>query len=451
MAYDLPDPLPDEPLFGVVARYGHLLRVRNWPVFLFDLFGYHARFSPSLLYNIAHVAGQTQSAWGMGTNQIVRERTLYPLLATFTSVREGDVMYDRLVTRRSRKLPSFMIELLQQPKIVRLCQACVIADRDRFGMAYWHRAHQMPGVVTCPTHGTWLHAIEYTPGLATAWPRIDSAAEASPSLELVVSNAQRENIQRVARASEYFLNGHEWVDAAALRTLCRSVVHNHGFAYGREGLAQERLRQSFIAHFGESYLRSVALYPSNRQNWLESRLNDYQVSSCVLPNILLGLFCGRLAEQGGDEAWPFCPNPLAGHGRAHAVEVREKISNRFYARCRCGYSFTYAGVDSGIPCEVVATVYGPDYARKAQELHLANHSVAQTARALGVSESTARRMVLIYDADVTPNRHESVALLIDRWREAVCSAGNTVAASRSRPGLWKAMRRYAPESISIVN
>src|SRR3546814_18116907 len=39
---------------------------------------------------------------------------------------------------------------------VRYCQACVADDRLAFGDAYWHREHQLPGVIVCNSHGCQL-------------------------------------------------------------------------------------------------------------------------------------------------------------------------------------------------------------------------------------------------------------------------------------------------------
>lgn len=30
---------------------------------------------------------------------------------------------------------------------------CLIEDTQKYGEPYWHRMHQIPGVLVCPTHG----------------------------------------------------------------------------------------------------------------------------------------------------------------------------------------------------------------------------------------------------------------------------------------------------------
>lgn len=76
---------------------------------------------------------------------------------------------------------------------------------------------------------------------------------------------------------------------------------------------------------------------------------------------------------------------------------------------------------------------------------------AEIARDLRIAESTARRMARVYSADVTPNRHTSVHAMVEKWRQTIASAGSIGIASRAEPGLWKALRRYAPEELGGVS
>ena len=43
----------------------------------------------------------------------------------------------------------------------RSCHECILVDQDAYGFAYWHRDHQLPGVLVCQKHGTPLLALPY--------------------------------------------------------------------------------------------------------------------------------------------------------------------------------------------------------------------------------------------------------------------------------------------------
>ncbi len=45
---------------------------------------------------------------------------------------------------------------IRDPDWLRFCPQCVKGDRERFGQCYWHRSHQVPGVLVCPEHKMFL-------------------------------------------------------------------------------------------------------------------------------------------------------------------------------------------------------------------------------------------------------------------------------------------------------
>ena len=53
---------------------------------------------------------------------------------------------------------------LSGPRLVRehsyLCTDCIRADLDRYGISYWHREHQVPGVLRCARHRSPLRYVE---------------------------------------------------------------------------------------------------------------------------------------------------------------------------------------------------------------------------------------------------------------------------------------------------
>jgi hypothetical protein len=47
---------------------------------------------------------------------------------------------------------------VRHPECLRFCPACVAEERNKTGEAYWHRLHQVTGVLVCPTHGLFLES-----------------------------------------------------------------------------------------------------------------------------------------------------------------------------------------------------------------------------------------------------------------------------------------------------
>ncbi|MDP9649670.1 TnsD family Tn7-like transposition protein [Paraburkholderia caledonica] len=447
MATDLFPPESDEPLFGMVSRYANELSVRNWPCFLAHLFGYRAHFSPALAYNLSRVAENTALTWGISPEDIAERHTLFPFYAAFVTYAQSKTMLDKLVIRRSRVLATFMPKLIHQRRVVRICDACIAEDRSGGTPLHFRRVHQLPGVVVCPVHGSWLRSLEYASSSQTPWPSVQEALAHGQIASPTATPEQLGNLSRVAVAAQYLLESRVMVDGEQLRQSCWEVLHNAGFAHGRDALSIGRVLEAFIAFYGNRYLEMVDLYPATRQNWVVARLAGRQRACCALPNVLLAVFCGSLASQMSVDGWPFCPNALAAHGSCHKVEAREAGNGRYYAHCRCGHSFAYRAVDGGDPVGAEVTVYGQGYAERANALFGAGRSVAHIARDLQLSETTARRMVRRQVSDALPSRTDSAAQLRARWCRVVKKHGAVRLAAVAEPGLWKAVRRYSPEVL----
>lgn len=443
MATDLNRPEPDEPLFGAITRYTDELNVQDWPSFLINLFGYRAHFSPALAYNLSRVADSTAATWGASPGQIAEQHTLFPFYAAFVSRKQAELMLASLFVRSPRALPRFMLKLIQQQKFVRCCDACLLEDQEGGHPLHFRRMHQLPGMAVCPRHCIWLRNLGYGSSSVTPWPGIREARAAGQIVSLEVTPDQLGNLKRVACAAQYLLEARVTVDAEKLRQSCWRALHDAGFAHGRDALSIRGVVEEFIAFYGSNYLRMIKLHPDSHQNWIAARLTGRQNASCALPNVLLGVFCGALVTSNAEEGWPCCPNRFASHGPGHRVEIRERHNDKYYARCRCGYAFTYRNVIDGEPADVIATVYGPDYVDAAQLLFSSGHSVAAIARELQISETTARRMVYEKVHDALPSRNESAVQLSSRWQRAAQQYGAVRATAVMEPGLWKAMRRYS--------
>jgi hypothetical protein len=447
MATDLFPPEADEPLFGMVSRYATELGVRDWARFLVNLFGFRAHFSPALAYNLSRVAENTAQTWGVSPEQIAEKHTLFPFYAAFVTPAQSQSMLDLLVVRRPRALATFMPKLIQQRRVVRICDACIAEDRRGGTPLHFRRVHQLPGVVVCPQHGSWLRHLDYCFSSRTPWPSVQEALALGEIASPAATPEQMGNLRRVAQAAQYLLEARVRVDGSRLRQSCWEALHNAGFAHGRDALTSRWVLHAFVAFYGESYLEMVDLFPATSQNWVVARLSGRQSACCALPNVLLGVFCSNLASPAPDDGWPLCPNRLATHGLAHKVEAREVHKGRYYAHCRCGHSFAYRSVAAGEPLGVVVTVYGQGYAKRASSLSCAGRSIAQIARDLQISETTARRMVRRPVGDALPSRTVSAAQLCARWRQVVKKYGAVRLAAIAEPGLWKAVRRYAPEVL----
>lgn len=110
MAIFLPEPLLDEPLFGVIARYIRDMGAHRYPVVI-HVFGRPTEFS-LLGSNLAHVERVTKDCWGLSAGEIAERMTCFPYYAALgnksqvdglrASVLSSGVRNNRLVADSNR-------------------------------------------------------------------------------------------------------------------------------------------------------------------------------------------------------------------------------------------------------------------------------------------------------------------------------------------------------------
>ena len=98
------------------------------------------------------------------SKSLLYQQTLAPLFLTFSSNKSTDLK--RLMTSGGS---GKAIRICQYHKFnersglfLKYCSLCAKHDIQTYGVAYWHRMHQIPGVGICSTHGILL-AVEPLP------------------------------------------------------------------------------------------------------------------------------------------------------------------------------------------------------------------------------------------------------------------------------------------------
>lgn len=153
----LPDWLPDESLFSWASRFhwlsGNVLSVRTSRM-LFD----HARSGTAhdLPGGLDRFVERTGGELG-DVETILQWHTIAPVLLAFQPPEKIEHVIGQL---RISSLGTLKFQLglvtaqFRANFPLKACPACMLRDRVEHQVAYWHRAHQLPGVWICPLHGT---------------------------------------------------------------------------------------------------------------------------------------------------------------------------------------------------------------------------------------------------------------------------------------------------------
>lgn len=155
--------LPDETLYSFVSRIHRLSSNAHAETTCRLLFG-HPRLGsahdfPCRIDTFAHrFSGRLGTA-----DTICRERTLLafylPWKSTVLQAHAINLMKGSTVSGLKYQL-GLLTSRFRANHVLKACPLCVEADRQTYGVAYWHRQHQWPGVWVCLQHGVYPHVFE---------------------------------------------------------------------------------------------------------------------------------------------------------------------------------------------------------------------------------------------------------------------------------------------------
>jgi hypothetical protein len=157
-----PAAFPDETLHSVLSRYARLCGGSSRKAAFADL------AASSFTHNVAfpNRLGDLVESLPHGTDlsvaRIIKRHTVLPYYAPFLT---SDLLQHAQASMAGNG-KGLMLKLgvnasrIEGASRVRFCSACLNEDIARVGAAYWHRVHQLPGVLVCPHHGQLVNVVD---------------------------------------------------------------------------------------------------------------------------------------------------------------------------------------------------------------------------------------------------------------------------------------------------
>jgi hypothetical protein len=148
--------LEDETFFSLCSRQHHVLGLIDTGSTLAWLYGPDCRaITHDFPGNLDSLNSRAAAHWG-DVESIIHDHTIFPVFCPFQS-ESRIAAVETLMRSPSVGSIKYQLGLLtsrfgaEHP--LRACLYCMAEDRNTHGVAYWHRTHQWPGVLLCPTHG----------------------------------------------------------------------------------------------------------------------------------------------------------------------------------------------------------------------------------------------------------------------------------------------------------
>lgn len=370
-----PAPYPDELLYSICARFSNLMQYRGKKSVVRDLFGTENVMAvvdfPS---HIDCLIAALPPGCNHTADTFINDHTLLPFYSPFLPLERLELVRRDMHGERGTTISTRIGTVasgIPLPRWLRFCPECVEEDRQNFGECYWHRVHQVPGVLVCPAHGDALlnsdaparnarTKYEFIPAEFA----VRSASRQQPNL----SHACSDILQHIAQDAAWLLEQRGLKHGPViLQKKYIASLADHGLLTPAGKVRLEGLIQAFKRHYSPELLVTLHCTIEERMvdSWFtrlfrppgESQRSQHPIHHLLLIHFLghqLSTFFSSPAERKpfGEGPWP-CLNPACDHYQRLTISECTLAYDRKVAggvvgtfSCHCGFIYTRKGPDS---------------------------------------------------------------------------------------------------------
>lgn len=271
-----PTPYPDELLPSTCARYADQLHYPSRSVTVSELFGERcAVVAYDIPGHLNYFLQQLPPGHPYSLHRLLYEHTLFPFYVSAQLSTDAQRLEQRTgqgssnVTYKSVGMVTYRA---RRPAQLRFCPACALADSEVYGEPYWHRAHQLPGVVVCPEHHLFLLSTRVEMQ-GRRLVRAKQAIEVMSQTTIRVAHNQS-ILVALARDAMRLLNENKVkLNVSSLRWRYRRELDTMGLMRNDRLLAQEAVK-TFMGTYSSDILTFLPFnaYPDQIGSWIKGML-----------------------------------------------------------------------------------------------------------------------------------------------------------------------------------
>lgn len=428
-----PIPYKDELLYSILARYHIRSGNISYKATIEDVFGSKtAAAVVDLPCNIENLINNMPVNETFTTQEIIDSYTNIPFYGAFLSSERARQIRNSMLGSRGGDIYSrigLMASNIIANRFLKFCPVCIKEDYKNYGEMYWHRIHQIPGVI-CPQHGVLLLdskvlLVSYNKHLFTAG-NFDNCR--IPDKSVCFSKALLKKLSDFSLDVKYlFDNKFPNREGTWFKKQYIEILKEKNYATVNGRLYRKRLFKDFNDFYGKEFLQYVQseINPYSQTNWLTDLIYSNNKTSHPIRHLILIRFLQVSISDifykdfdykpFGTGPW-ICLNSVASHYLQPAVEemkVSHGLDNKkpigtFY--CDCGFVYTRSGKDIDESSKYTYTKikqFGYVWEERLKEVIDRKLSLRETAKKMGVDPATIKKYAKKLGIQAFWHEHES--------------------------------------------
>lgn len=319
--------------------------------------------------------------------ELIYNHTMFPFYTSFLPPERKVVIYKLMKGKNGGDIYNrggLMATSISSNKYFKFCPECSKEDKLKYGELYWHRIHQIPGIVICSTHKIPLldskvlihqeNKHEYICANEENC-KLNSSNEVNKQTTLDEEQTLI-RLDKIINSEEYLkklfilvknvelLLNRQYNSRPSLwlwRNYNNKIIE-FGFANVNGQVKQKELIRSFIDYYGEDllYVLQSTVISDDESNWLSQIVRKHRKTFHPIRHLLLIQFLGITLDELFDEKievkpfgkgpWP-CLNAGAEHYLQPVIndlkisyDSKSKKTIGIFT-CSCGFIYSRRGPD----------------------------------------------------------------------------------------------------------
>lgn len=456
----LPAPYPDELIFSVFARH-----TRNTGTPTANLiraaFGSYKHVGVGICGNLEQLAAATTRTWGLSAEEILIKNSNFPVYSAYMSREAADKVKCRILLGDMGSAATMMginSAAIVRNRHLRICPECCREDVAVYGETYWHREHQLDGILVCSKHGLWLQQTDCCSRVPPRSSHPDATVAWESGTFAEICEFPGSPVYRHAEIAASLLRSADNCKSSLREKDYEERLLRKGFITNSFKLDRPKVEEVLQARLGVRLVGEIGIagLTTGNQGFTARLISRPDANLHYIYHIVLQELISHLPEVAppcvGYGPWkcpnPYCNQPEPRHiAKATLGGVRAGPSAR--GECNCGFKFTFRSSDGQIPKVHSIWRYGRTWAVPAKELRTSGCSLNEISKRLGISIDTTRE--LLNRDQLPPLRHpERIQEMKKQWialRDSVPGRSITKAKSMNQ-ALHAKLRRADPEWLA---